>query len=301
MTNLKIPYLFTIIWITLVSCNSAKNDKLYIELNKPENIPQIFAPDFFSKNNESEFGSVFSKNGKEFYFAVDKNDNSEIRYSKLKNGKWTEPIVIMDHDEYSFNDPFLSSSENKLFYISNMPRNETDTINDYDIWYSSKINGGWSKPINAGGNINSDKNEYYISFTANDKMYFSSNKNADLNRDHDFDIYTSVYNNGGFQEPERISSPINSRRYEADVFIAPDESYIIFCAALENGYGNGDLYISFKNKKSREWSKPKNMGKLINSEKHELCPFVTKDGKFLFYTSNQNIYWVSTKIIGNYR
>jgi len=35
----------------------------------------------------------------------------------------------------------------------------------------------------------------------------------------------------------------------------------------------------------------------INTKNHELCPYVTSDGKYLFYTSNEDIYWVSTKII----
>jgi topoisomerase IA-like protein len=39
------------------------------------------------------------------------------------------------------------------------------------------------------------------------------------------------------------------------------------------------------------------MGKEINTENYEYCPFVTKDGKYLFYTSNQDIYWVSIEII----
>lgn len=43
--------------------------------------------------------------------------------------------------------------------------------------------------------------------------------------------------------------------------------------------------------------KLKNMGDNINTEGHELCPFVTKEGKYFFYTSNKKIYWVDSKII----
>jgi len=31
----------------------------------------------------------------------------------------------------------------------------------------------------------------------------------------------------------------------------------------------------------------KNMGEKINDEYHQLCPFVSKDGNYLFFTSNQ--------------
>ena len=50
-----------------------------------------------------------------------------------------------------------------------------------------------------------------------------------------------------------------------------------------------------------KWTKAVNMGDQINSVHYEYCPFVTQDGRFLFYTSNQDIYWVSTQIIDNIR
>ena len=78
--------------------------------------------------------------------------------------------------------------------------------------------------------------------------------------------------------------------------MAPDESYLIYCSTRDGGYGRGDLYISFKNAQG-EWTDAVNMGAAINTKHYEYCPFVTKDGKYLFYTSNQDIYWISTAVI----
>ena len=101
--------------------------------------------------------------------------------------------------------------------------------------------------------------------------------------------------NGAFQKSIRLGDQINSADYEADVFIAPDETYIIFCSTRADGYGRGDLYISFK-QDNGEWTKAVNLKAPINSKNHELCPWVTQDGKYFLYTSNQDIYWVSTEI-----
>ena len=106
--------------------------------------------------------------------------------------------------------------------------------------------------------------------------------------------------NGVFLSPEILPKEINTDRYEADVFVAPDESYLIFCAIRRDGLGRGDLYISFKDENGN-WTQAKNMGTAINSENHELCPFVSRDGKYFFYTSNQDIYWVSTEIFEGYK
>jgi len=239
---------------------------------------------------------IFSKDGKEFFYGVDINGRTEIRFVQSEKGEWTESRTILSHEKYGYNDPFLSPDENELYYISNQPMNGKGEPKDIDIWYSKRTKQGWSEPINAGPNINSDKEEYYISFTNKGTMYFSTNVNAEEKRQGDFDIYTSERINGQYQLKQKLGPAINTNAYEADVFIAPDESYMIFCANRQNvGLGRGDLYISFKDANG-DWTPSKNMGAPINSKNHELCPFVTADGKYLFYTSNQDIYWVSTEI-----
>ncbi|MEO1653753.1 MAG: hypothetical protein AAFU64_09420, partial [Bacteroidota bacterium] len=105
---------------------------------------------------------------------------------------------------------------------------------------------------------------------------------------------------GTFQATQVLSEAINNQHYEADVFIDPEEAYIIFCAERPEGRGRGDLYISFK-KSDGSWAPSKNMGSLINTAGHELCPFVSKDGKYFFYTSNQDIYWVDARVIEELR
>lgn len=267
----------------------------FLGQNPPSATPQIFAPDIISKQNQSEFGSIFSTDGSDFFYAVDINGKAEIRYSKIDNDSWTTPVTVIGHETYSFNDPMLSPDEKRLYYISNRPRNGEE-VGDYDIWYSNKLSDGWSEPINAGKNINSSKNEYYISFTTDGTMYYSSNKLAEKGMEYDYDIYASKHKNGEFQKSTRLGNAINTKAYEADVFIAPDESYIIFCTTRQGGLGKGDLYISFK-QENGEWSKATNLKEPINSGSHELCPWVTKDGKYFFYTSNQDIYWVTTEIL----
>ncbi len=43
------------------------------------------------------------------------------------------------------------------------------------------------------------------------------------------------------------------------------------------------------------------MEPLINSRVHEFCPFVNKDEKCFFYTSNQDIYWVDATILNGFK
>lgn len=270
-------------------------DATYLKQTPPSVIPEKFAPNIISTPDEYEFGSVFNKDATEFFYGVAINGKEEIRYTRLVDGTWTTPETIFWHEKYGYNDPFLSNDENRLYFISVQALNGEGEPKDYDIWYAERTSKGWSQPINAGKNINTEWDEYYISFTRDDTMYFSSSKT-----NGNFDIYASKMLEGEFQPPVVLGDAINTPHYEADVFIAPDESYIIFCAIRPDGLGRGDLFISFKTNDNR-WTPSVNMGETINTKGHELCPFVTKDGKYFFYTSNEDIYWVSTDIFDRYR
>jgi len=271
----------------------------YLGQTTPKLIPLKFAPNIVSTVNEYEFGSVFSRDGNEFYYGVDLGGKAEIRYMLRVGDRWDIAKKLDLNSNYSFNDPFLSPDGNRLYYISDMPLEGTGEKKDIDIWYSERTGTTWSEPINAGKKINSLKEEYYVSFTNNGTMYFSSNRETSDSTKWDFDIFYAKLKDGMYQEPVKLCSNINSSVYEADVFISPDESYIIFCSAGREGYGEGDLYISFNENGS--WTKAVNMGDKINTKGHEFCPFVSCDGKYFFYTSNKDIYWVSTEILNLFR
>lgn len=268
----------------------------YMGQEEPGTKPRLFAPNFIS-TEEQEFGSVFNTAGTEFYFGVDVNGKSEIRYSAMEGNQWTIPITLFSHDRYGYNDPFLSNDEKRLYFISKRALDGKGALKDVDIWYAEKTTDGWSEPINAGMNINTKGNEYYISFTQDGTMFFSSNGHGAIEgQEKDFDIFFSQSIDGKFQKPLALGEAVNTPSYEGDVFVAPDESYLIFCSERDNGFGRGDLYVSFKDTND-QWTKAVNMGSEINTLHYEYCPFVTKDGKYLLYTSNQDIYWVSTEVL----
>lgn len=269
----------------------------YMGQELPSMEKKMFAPNFIS-TEESEFGSVFNEAGTEFFYGVDVNGRNEIRYSILENGIWTKPQILIAYEEYSYNDPFLSPDEDRLYFITNQPsEGKGPRKEDMDIYYVERSGNDWSDPISAGSNINTSDNEYYISFTENGRMYFASNVNAPEERKRsDLDIYYSDYEDGKFLSPQRLGPSINTEDYEADAYIDPKEQYMIFCSTRSDGLGRGDLYISYK-EEDGSWTKSVNMGDQVNSIHHELCPFVSADGKYLFFTSDQDIYWISTDII----
>jgi hypothetical protein len=290
-----------LIYILISNAIIAQNSGL--ELKKAEDVnkivPEKLLPDIVSTELGYEFGSAFNKIYNKLYFGVrlNKEWQAEIRFSEKIENVWSKPQKLNLPDKYTYNDPFLTESENNLYFVSNQPLKGTGEPKDFDIWFMEKTENGWSKPINAGQIINSEKDEFYVSISDNGTMYFVSNSHTKTEEDKwNFDIYYSEYQNNEYSKPITLSPVVNSDYFECDPFISNDESYLIFCSSKPGGYGEGDLYISFKNTKN-EWNEPINMGEIINTEFHEFCPQVTKDGKFLLYTSNGNLYKVSTEII----
>ncbi|MEJ1242520.1 hypothetical protein WBG78_30510 [Chryseolinea sp. T2] len=295
MTNKSTLVSLALTLALMPSLSQAQKDARYLDQTSPGVKPMVYAPGKVSLPDQFEFGATFSKDRSEFYYGVEINHKAETRVMKFADGKWTTPEKLLVHSVYSFNDPFLSSDEKQLYFISDRSVSGEGPKKDYDIWYIQRENDKWSAPINAGPNINTNANEYYMSFTKNGKMYFSSNGRA-TDGSRDYDIYSAESKNGKFQPAIAAGPGVNTEHYEADVFVAPDESYLIFAANRPEGLGSGDLYVSFR-KPDGTWTPSKSLGDSINTETDDFCPYVTSDGKYLFYASRGDIYWVSTEVV----
>lgn len=273
----------------MLVCSIAMKD-----IRQHKSVP--FAPGIISKPGRYEYGSVFSKDGNTCYFAVVNGGKPEIHYSVRRQLQWSTPAVLLQHQLYGFNDPFLTPDEQSLFFISDMALNGKGPKKDIDIWYIKRTANGWTDPINAGSVINSDSNEYYTSFTRSGTIYFASNRNQkNATTANNYDIYFSTKQNGKFKTPVALPEAINSQHYEADVFIAPDETFIIFCAERPGGLGKGDLYFSRKTSDGK-WSPAQNLGPSVNTSGYEFCPFVSNNGKTLFFSRDGDIYSVDFKL-----
>ncbi|MCX6556248.1 MAG: ankyrin repeat domain-containing protein [Candidatus Aminicenantes bacterium] len=268
----------------------------YLGQKIPGLAPERFAPGTVS-TEKSELNSVFSADGKEFYFAVQSGPMKwVIMVMKQENGRWSKPLPASFSGQYSDVDLFITPDNKRLFYSSNRPLAENGAAKkDFDIWMVERTTDGWSKPSNPGSPINSAEAEFYPSLTADGTLYFQSQRPDTLGSR---DIYRSRPTDGKYEKIENLGAAINSTLFEGDALIAPKEDFLVFSVDRPDSFGQGDLYISFRDANDG-WTTPKNMGDKINSEYHENCPMLSPDGKFLFFTRNNDIYWVDALVIKN--
>ncbi len=271
------------------------NSMQYFGQKPPGQKAERFAPGLVSKPDRHEFGITFSQAGDECYLGVDEGRRNVTYSFKLKNGVWSQAEALLPAATGSYHDPMLSLDNQRLYYIAHGTRTRKLGEKDANLWYLERGPNGWSSPTRLDSAINTAANEFYISLTQSGNLYFASNKQAAKDEPYNYDLYMARPGKEAFDPAIRLPDSVNSTRYDADPFVAPDESYIIFGSVRKDGMGHGDLYISFRTETG--WTAAVNMGPEINNEKHQLCPFVSRDGKYFFFTSDQDIYWIDAGII----
>jgi Tol biopolymer transport system component len=211
---------------------------------------------------------------------------------KYENNTWTSPLTAVFSGQYTEAHPFFAPDGSRLYFYSRRPEL-------WGIWYVDRTENGWSEPVpvdipmpQVGGL------SWQHSISADGTLYITIEKPPTWDTE---DIYRVELENGFYTDPVRMSNQINSDDYQdGDPCVAPDESYLIFSSRRPGGYGQTDLYISYK-KQDGTWTKSKNMGYLVNSYAYDWGPAVSPDGKYLFYisyrTQNHEVYWIDAKIV----
>ncbi len=161
------------------------------------------------------------------------------------------------------------------------------------------------QPVNLGGDVNTEFNEYFPCLTAdNQTLLFTrlvDDPGSFTGRQEDF--FISTRSGGEWQPAVNIGPPINTLYNEGAPTLSADGNVLVFTACESvNGYGEGrrgygrcDLFISTR--RGLSWSRPENAGVPVNSGNWESQPSLAADGRTLYFVSNRdNDYdiWMST-------
>jgi hypothetical protein len=254
----------------------------YLGQTPPELTPQPFAPGVVSKS-DWEASGVFSPNMQEFYFIRDHGENTPIEFVVFENkgNTWRERVISP-----RVGSPFISP-DGKIMHLGRR--------------YKERTLDGWSE-IKSLGSPFEDIRIMRMTSSATGTYVFD-----EANPEGRGTLRFSKLVDGKREAPQPLPKEINTGRYNAHPFIAPDESYIMWDGQRSIEGRNADIFISFR-KENGSWGKAIKMGDTINTEESEGEPRVTPDGKYLFFnrmvdrkTFNADIFWVSAQIIEELR
>jgi len=309
MKYLHLILLFPLIVVNFLLAQNEFNLKgAYLGQNPPGDTPELFAPGIVSTCKEHS-AAMFTPDGNEVWFA--RLFPAVIYFMKQQDGKWTKPQVAPFSGQCDDLYPYLSLDGNKVIFCSRRPNAKAGKPlprGQGHLWMVERTEKGWSESRHLGPLINSSIRQGASSLSNNGTLYFNRTNNEQP--ESSMDIFRAKLVNGHYVKPENLGEPIDSKTPDHSPFIAPDESYIIFSSFRPGGYGMSDLYISFR-KADGTWTNPKNLGRTINSAAKDEYPYISPDGKYLFFNSNRpsvlnknkipdgpgNIYWVSARFI----
>ncbi|UTW54002.1 hypothetical protein [Kordiimonas sp. SCSIO 12610] len=273
----------------------------YIMKETPGLTPEKFAPDVVSTDAAFELNAVFSNDGKEFFFTREINKKFKIFSMHRTENGWSIPEMVSfskTHPDNRDADMMFSPDGSRLYFISDRPL-EGYPEKEYNLWYVDRAEGGWGVPKALSNVINTQGPDYYPAIVGDGSLYYTSDHGDSLGSR---DSYRAQYVSPGiFEKPVNLGPNVNSKNGEGDIFVSPDEDYLIHVSyGRTDDMGRGDLYISFK-QTDGSWGKDIHMGDKINSDKIDFCPMVTPDGKYFFYSQGGDVFWVDAKIIDTFR
>ncbi|WP_299217427.1 hypothetical protein [uncultured Aquimarina sp.] len=299
----KTCFILILVWVLLLqACNTKKQNQRdshsstiessYLGQKPPGLTPEPFAPGIVTTEHW-QYGGVFTPDLKEFYFIrevgeVEKDKKMEFVVIQNKNNQWQESVISPRVGQ-----PFIAP-DGKTMHLGRRYKKRTET-------------GDWSEIKKLGSPFEEIK---IMRLTVSLKGTYAFDEIG--MPDGDGVIRYSRLIDGKREEPRPFGKEINTGRMNAHPFIAPDESYLIWDGRRDSGYGNSDLYISFK-QPDGSWGEAINLGDKVNTEAWEAGASVTPDGKYIFFNRNMgkhtesdkyddvDIFWVDARIIETLR
>ncbi len=201
--------------------------------------------------------------------------------------------------------PHISLDGKMLYFIrANYKHNIGDTTKQ-DIWYSQfdEKNNEWQEAKNIGEPINNKfHNSMFNVFDGGNKIL--------LNNIYEKDILSNIWLKKGlsfsekkgnmwqFPEQIKINGFYNLSDY-SEYFMSDDQNILLMTVQNQGGFGGKDIHISFK--QGNTYSKPINLGKIINTASNETSPFLSKDKKTLFFATDGHLGYGNYDIFVSYR
>lgn len=177
--------------------------------------------------------------------------------------------------------PTLSLDGNTLVFTRNTGGNE-------DFFISQKTTSGqWGSARNLGYPPNTHLPEGGAMLSADGNYLFYTRcdmRSPDGIKGGGCDIVFSYRVDSLWSTPEYFGYTINTTAYEGQPCLSSNLKDLYFVSDREGGYGGKDIWVShFEN---NLWSKPENLGPLVNTSKDESSPFIHPDNESLYFSSN---------------
>lgn len=242
-----------------------------LNLEPPGLEAELFESHVFNQK-AYELKGVFHPDMEEFYFTTE------------QEAPFLPKVIVFRKQDYDWKKYDFFATDSAL-----------DSILFSRFHYIEKTDTGWSKMRTLSSLFGRDDwGIMRLSASSKGTFVFDDYKSGDV-------IRVSTIEDGERSKPQLLGTEINTGEWTAHPFIAPDESYLIWDSEREEGYGETDIYISFK-QTDGSWGPAINLGAEVNTSIDENTARLTADGKYLFFwraeekeKEDGSTYWESSR------
>ena len=196
------------------------------------------------------------------------------KFSRVDTVENLGPGINSAGDEYF---PSVSNDQTWMFYTSRANRFE-----DEDLLLSFYA-GEWMEGIKLPASFLTGKNEGMSTFVRNSRsMFFTACGRPSVKGT--CDLWEADIEGPTIKKAKPLKGDINSDYWDSQATISCDGTTLYFSSNREGGFGGADIWVSHL-REDGTWDEPVNMGPKINTEGDEEAPFITNDGRNLFFSS----------------
>lgn len=180
--------------------------------------------------------------------------------------------------------PVISPDGSMLYFDrKSAPQNEGPDRND-DIWFSRLTGSGWSPAERMGPPLNNEAPNFLCSISPDGNtalvgnVYTGNDAGAGVSIAHKTD--------SGWAMPQvvHVDDFQNLSKYN-EFSLSAGGNILLMSIETPGSHGLRDIYVSFLSA-SGNFSKPLNLGAVVNTAGEEMSPFLAADDKTLYYASN---------------
>lgn len=151
------------------------------------------------------------------------------------------------------------------------------------IWRSTNSGGGWTPPERVF--LAKDLALDGCQVIHGDVMWFGSGRAGNFG---EVDVYTATRRNGVWGNWQNAGRQLNMTWNIDEFHIMPGGETLYFAATFPGGHGGQDIWVATRTGKSGgdPWGDLVNLGPAVNGPGDQAQPFVSNDGKELWFTAN---------------
>ena len=156
-----------------------------------------------------------------------------------------------------------------------------------DIWMAYSVHGEFDKVFHPSSPINNALPNSISSLTPNPREMIVINQFVEGGGMKKGFSKTEQFADGtwSFPDPIFINNYHNSGP-DVNMSLSADGSMMILALERDDAVGRSDLYVCLRTGPD-SWSMPKNLGPYVNTPYRETTPFLSSDGKTLYYASDR--------------